>query len=67
MTMMVDRRKDNYDELLVLARDARVSRASVNRWTTGLVIGSMVAAGAYIATMNQQVDQLRKTAKEAVQ
>jgi hypothetical protein len=65
--MLVDRRKDNYDELLVLARDARVSRARVNRWTTGLVIGSMAVAGAYIATVNQQVDQLRETAEEAVQ
>lgn len=65
--MLVDRRKDNYDELLVLARDARVSRSRVNRWTTGLVIGSMAVAGAYIATMNQQVDQLRETAEEAVQ
>jgi hypothetical protein len=67
MTMIVDRRKDNYDELLVLARDARVSRSRANRWTTGLVIVSVAVASAYIATVNQQVDQLRETAEEAVE
>jgi len=65
--MLIDRRKDNYDELLVLARDARVSRSRVNRWTTGLVIGSMAVAGAYIATVSQQVDDLRETTQEAQQ
>lgn len=67
MTMLVDRRKDNYDELLVLARDARASRARVNRWTTGLVFGSMVAGGAYVAAVSQEVDQLRTNTEEAEQ
>lgn len=65
MTLLVDRRKENYDDLLILARDARVSRARVNRWTTGLVIGAMAAMGAYVATVNQEVDQLREAAQEA--
>jgi len=65
MTLLVDRRKDNYDDLLMLARDARVSRARVNRWTTGLVIGAMAAMGVYVATVNQEVDQLREAAEEA--
>ena len=65
MTLLVDRRKDNYDDLLMLARDARASRARVNRWTTGLVIGAMAAMGVYVATVNQEVDQLRDAAKEA--
>ena len=65
MTLLVDRRKDNYDDLLILARDARVSRARVNRWTTGLVLGAMAAMGAYVATVNQEVDQLREAAQEA--
>lgn len=65
MTLLVDRRKDNYDDLLMLARDARVSRARVNRWTTGLVIGAMAAMGVYVATVNQEVDKLRAAAEEA--
>ena len=65
MTLLVDRRKDNYDDLLMLARDARASRARVNRWTTGLVIGAMAAMGVYVATVNQEVDQLREAAEEA--
>ncbi|RZV36540.1 MAG: WXG100 family type VII secretion target [Chromatiales bacterium] len=65
MTLLVDRRKDNYDDLLMLARDARASRARVNRWTTGLVVGAMTAMGIYVATVNQEVDQLRKAAQEA--
>ena len=65
MTMLVDRRKDNYDELLVLARDSRLTRARTNRWTSGLVIGAMAATGAYVATTNQQVEDLRETATKA--
>ena len=62
--MIVDRRKDHYDELLVLARDARVSRARTNRWTTGLVVAAMAAGGAYVAATNNEVEELRD-AKEA--
>lgn len=62
--MIVDRRKDHYDELLVMARDARISRARTNRWTTGLVVAAMAASGAYVAATNSQVDELRR-AKEA--
>lgn len=62
--MLVDRRKDNYDELLVLARDSRLTRARTNRWTSGLVIGAMAATGAYVATTNQQVEELRTAATE---
>lgn len=62
--MIVDRRKDHYDELLVMARDARVSRARTNRWTTGLVVAAMAAGGAYVAATNNEVEQLRQ-AKEA--
>lgn len=62
--MIVDRRKDNYDELLVLARDARTSRARTSRWTTGLIVAAMATSGAYVAAMNNKVDDLRQ-AKEA--
>lgn len=67
MTMLVDRRKDNYDELLMVAGDSRASRARTNRWTTGLIVGAMAATGAYVATVSQQVDSLRETAEEAQQ
>lgn len=66
MTLLVDRRKDNYDELLVLARDARQSRARANRWSAALVAGAIVGTGAYVASMNEQVDDLRDEAKQAV-
>jgi len=65
MTLFVDRRKDNYDELLVLARDARQSRARANRWSAALVAGAIVGTGAYVASMNEQVDDLRETAQKA--
>ena len=57
--MIVDRRKDNYDELQILAGDTRNRRRRANLWTTGLIVGGMVAAGAYVATTNEQVDQLK--------
>lgn len=63
--MIVDRRKDNYDELLLLSRDARASRTRTNYWTTGLVASAMVASGIYIATTNQKVDELANDAQGA--
>ena len=57
--MLVDRRKDNYDELLVLARDARATRSRTNRWTTGIVVGAMAAGSAYVASMSAQIETLR--------
>ena len=62
--MIFDRKEDHYDELLVLARDARVSRARTNHWTTGLVIATMAASTAYVAATNSKVDALRE-AKDA--
>jgi hypothetical protein len=64
--MIVDRRKDHYDELLVLARDARLSRARTNRWTTGLIVAGMAASTAYVAATNNQVAELRQ-AKDAAE
>ena len=65
MTMFVDRRKDNYDELLVLATDARLRRARTNRWTTGLIVTAMLGTAAYIAAMTHQVEEMRDTAEDA--
>lgn len=65
MTMFVDRRKDNYDELLVLATDARLSRTRTNRWTTGLIVTAMLGTAAYVAAMTQQVESMRETAEDA--
>ncbi len=62
--MIVDRRKDHYDELLVLARDARTARERTGRWTTGLIVAAMATSGAYVAAMNNKVDDLR-VVKEA--
>lgn len=64
--MIVDRRKDSYDELQILASDLRAKRRRNNLWTTGLIAGAMVAASAYVSTTNQQVDQLegKKAAAE---
>lgn len=67
MTLLVDRRKDTYDDLLMLARDARASRARMNRWTAGIVVGAMTTMGIYVATVNSEVDQLREAAKTAVE
>jgi len=50
----------------VLARDARISRARTNRWTTGLVITAMAASGAYVAATNNKVEELRQ-AKDAAE
>ena len=56
--MIVDRRKDSYDELQILAGDVRTRRRRANMVTTLLITGGIVGTVAYIATMNQQVDAL---------
>lgn len=63
--MIVDRRKDNYDELLLLSRDARASRTRTNYWTTGLIATAMVASGVYVTATNQKVDELANDAHDA--
>lgn len=63
--MIVDRRKDTYDELLVLARDAHTSRTRTNRWTTGLIVSVMTASAIYVATINTQIDELAEDKKAA--
>lgn len=62
--MIIDTSKDNYDELQILAADARASRRRTNLWTTGLIVGGMIAASAYVSTTNDQVDQLAGENKE---
>ena len=64
--MFVERRKDNYDELQILAGDVRTRRRRANFWTSSLVVGSMVATGIYMSTIGQQVDEL-KTGKQAAE
>jgi hypothetical protein len=56
--MIVDRRKDSYDELQILAGDVRSRRRRANMVTTLLITGGIVGTIAYIATMNAQVDAL---------
>jgi len=57
--MFVERRKDNYDELQILAGDVSTRRRRTNRWTTTLVAGTMAATAAYIGTTNSQVEALK--------
>ena len=63
--MIVDRRKDSYDELQILAGDVRTRRRRANIVTTILLSGGIVGTAAFIATMNQQVDALAAEVKEA--
>lgn len=56
--MIVDRRKDNYDELQILAGDARTRRRRANMWTTGLIASAMILASAYVSTTNEQANAL---------
>ena len=65
--MLVDRRKDNYDELMLLSRDSRERRKRVNRWTTALVAGGMAVSAAYVASTAKQVDALQDEAKQIEQ
>ena len=64
--MFVERRKDNYDELQILAGDVRTRRRRTNMWTTTIIAGTMAATAAYIATTNNQMQELQK-AKEAAE
>jgi hypothetical protein len=57
--MFVERRKDNYDELQILAGDVRTRRRRANISTTVLVAGTMAATAAYVASTNSQVDALK--------
>jgi hypothetical protein len=56
--MIVDTRKDSYDELQILAGDVRTRRRRANIVTTALITGGIVGTVAYIAAMNQQVEAL---------
>ena len=62
--MIVDRRKDNYDELQILAGDTRNRRRRANLWTTGLIAGGMILAGAFVSTVNEQTEALGETGKD---
>ena len=56
--MIVDRRKDSYDELMMLSRDARLSRSRTSKWTTALVATAVVGSGIYVAASNQHAKNL---------
>ncbi len=63
--MFVERRKENYDELLLLASDARARRTRTNRWSTGIILSAMLGVAAYVAAMSHQMSELRKAANAA--
>lgn len=64
--MIVDRRKDSYDELVVLARDSHTSRRRANVWTTTLIVAGALASAAYVATINAEMDALDDANQEVV-
>ena len=63
--MIVDRRKDSYDELLVLARDSHISRTRTNRWTTGLIASAVAASALYVGTINSEMDEIATEKRQA--
>ena len=65
--MFVEKRKENYDELLLLASDARARRTRTNRWSTGIIISAMLGMAAYVAAMSQQMSALRDAADNVQQ
>ena len=46
--MIVEKKKDNYDELQILAGDVRTRRRRTNFWTSSLIAGTAIAGGAYV-------------------
>lgn len=63
--MIVDRRKDGYDELLLLARDARKSRAKTARRTNWMVAAAAIVTGGYVAVSNHHMSEMEDAATEA--
>jgi hypothetical protein len=64
--MLVDRRKDTYDELMMLSRDARVSKSKRTAWSTGIVATVAAVSGLYVAGSNQHIQDLAE-ARQAAQ
>lgn len=56
--MIVDRRKDSYDELMMLSRDSKLERNRKSQWTTGIVATAVVASGIYIGGTNEHLGDL---------
>lgn len=63
--MIIDRRKNDYDELQILAGDVRTRRRRANLVTSGLIGIGVVGTAAYIAAMNEQTDGLREARDRA--
>ena len=63
--MIVDRRKDTYDELMVLSRDATTSRRR-RQFVSNLVIGgAVVASGIFVAASSAHMDNLDSAQRAA--
>jgi len=56
--MIVDRRKDSYDELMMLSRDSSLDRKRKSQWTTGIVAATVLASGAYVGGTNEHLGNL---------
>ena len=63
--MIVDRRKDSYDELMMLSRDSRLERNRKSLWTHIAVAGAVVASGIYIGGTNQHLGDLAEAKNAA--
>jgi len=63
--MIVDRRKDSYDELMMLSRDSRIDRNRKSRWTTGIVASAVVVSGIYVGGTNQHLGDLAQAKADA--
>ena len=56
--MIVDRRKDTYDELMLLSRDASVSRKRRQTASNWLIGGAVVVSGIFIAASSAHMSNL---------
>lgn len=56
--MIVDRRKDTYDELMLLSRDASVSRKRRQTASNWLIGGAIVVSGIFIAASSAHMSNL---------
>ncbi len=63
--MIVDRRKDSYDELMMLSRDSRLDRNRKSKWTTWIVASTVLASGVYVGGTNEQLGDLAEAKNAA--
>lgn len=65
--MIVDRRKDTYDELMLLSRDVSVSRKRRQRVTNWVIGGAVAVSGIFIAATSAHMSNLNDAKHAAEQ